>query len=402
MGMQRIFAYLTCLALVCVGRAFAAEPESPAKTDNQQNAKLVVQMNENRGSWTSDASPTKKGGQNLVYYSVGYYAEQWGMTVLGSNADTTYVNNDPARGDFNFAGSMDSTASIYYMRPSIVGVDVRAGLDLNVPTGHPTFSNDALGAMMLDGVSKDLNMATSFGRGLNVAPNIILSKPIGNSSFGLGLRYETMGEYDPTRDVPNDAYKPGDMIMVMGLMQYALSGQNLLLMDLVSTFSARDQQGGAEVFKKGNTYDFTLRYIKIGTSMRVTYVLSAGVQDKNKILGAGGGLTTEDRNTNNNRTEVFINTGYVLSNRLIINNILGYKKYNANGYSLGDQLYDAGYDKIYAGGGLNYTFSESSYVKLDMRVFQIKNGADTMEPSSAVYRGVNLDLGFVYLFGGKP
>lgn len=356
-------------------------------------------MNENRGSWTSDASPTKKGGQNLVYYSVGYYAEQWGVTVLGSQGDTTYINNDPARGDFNYAGSMDGIVSIYYVRPSLLGVDVRTGLDLNVPTGHPAFSNAALGAMMLDGVSKDLNMATSFGRGLNIAPNIILSKPIGNSSLGLGLRYETMGEYDPTSDVSNDSYKPGDMLMLMGLWQYAVSERDMLLMDLVSTFSGRDQQGGAEVFKKGNTYDCTLRYIKAGSSMRVTYVLSAGLQEKNKTLGAGGGLTTEDRNTNNNRIEAFINTGYVLSNRLMINNILGYKKYDANGYSFGEQLYDAGYGKIYAGGGVTCTFSQNSYVKFDIRTFQIWNGGDAMESSSSTYRGVNVDLGFYYSFG---
>lgn len=401
--MQRLAWCLICLMTAYGGMAFAEEPQEPAPAPaaDRQDAKLVVQMDENRGSWTSDASPKKKGGQNLVYYSIGYYATQWGATLLGSHSDITYINGDSSKGDFHHVGMMDSVVSVYYMRPSLLGMDVRVGLDLNVPTGYSSFSTSDLGAMMLDGVSKDLNLATSFGRGLNIAPNLILSKSFENSSAGLGLRYEVMGEYDPTSEVPNDNLKPGDMLMVMGLWQYAVSEKDMLMVDAVTTFSGRDQQGGGDVFKKGNTYDVTMRYVKAGSSLRVTYTLAMGLQDKNKILGAGGGLTTEDMNTNNNRIEAYINTGYAFSARLMLNNILGYKKYLANGYSYGDQLYDAGYDKIYAGGGLNFTFSESSYVKLDIRAFQIQNGADTLESSSAVYRGINVDLGCVYLFGGK-
>ena len=398
--MQRAWTCLICLAFVYGGSSFAAETQETAPAAERQEAKIVVQADENRGSWTSDASPKKKGGQNLAYYSVGYYAARWGVTVLGSFADTSYINNDSSKGDFSYTGIMDSTVSTYYMRPSLFGLDVRLGLDLNVPTGHPSFSSGDLGAMMLDGVSKDLNMATSFGRGLNFAPNLILSKTFDSSSVGLGLRYEVMGEYDPTTEVPSDNIKPGDMLMVMGLWQYAVTGKDMLIADLVGTFSGRDQQGGADVFKKGNTYDLTVRYVKAGTALRITYALAMGLQDKNKSVGAGGGLATEDLNTNNNRIEAFINTGYAFNNRLIVNNILGYKKYDANGYHPGDTLYDAGYDKIYAGGGMNYTFSESSYVKVDIRAFQIQNGADTMEPVSAIYQGVNIDLGFVYLFGG--
>ncbi len=396
--MRRAAACLVVLVSVFCGMSLAAEPQEPVQS--QQKSKVVVQMDENRGSWTSDTLPKKKGGQNLAYYSIGYYASQWGVTVLGSHGDTTYINSDSSKGDFHYAGMMDSIISAYYMRPSIFGMDVRLGLDLNVPTGHPSFSNRELKALMLDGVSKDLNMATSFGRGLNIAPNLILSKSFNNSSVGLGLRYEVMGEYDPTSEVSGDNLKPGDVLMVMGLWQYAVEDRGMLITDAIATFSGRDQQGGADVFKKGNTYDITVRYVKAGNALRITYALAVGLQDKNKTLGSGGGLATEDRNTNNNRVEVFINTGYIFNNRLAINNILGYKKYNANGYSFGDQLYDAGYDKIYAGGGVTYTFSGNSYVRLDIRSFQIRNGADTLEPTFAVYRGVNVDLGFVYVFGG--
>ncbi len=398
--MQRIWACLICLATAYGGMAFAAESQEPTSGADRQEPTLVVQMDENRGSWTSDASPQKKGGQNLVYYSIGYYASRWGVTVLGSHGDTAYINNDISKGDFHHNGMMDSIISAYYLRPSLLGLDVRFGLDLNVPTGRPSFNNGDLGAMMLDGVSKDLNLATSFGRGLNIAPNIILSRSFEHSSIGLGLRYEMMGEYDPTSEVPDDNLKPGDMVMLMGVWQYAISARDMLITDLVSTMSGRDQQGGAEVFKKGNTYDITVRYVKAGSSLRVTYAFAVGLQDKNKTLGTGGGLATEDRNTNNNRIEGFINTGYAFGNRMMLNNIFGYKKFDANGYSSGDQLYDAGYDKIYAGGGVTYTFSESSYVKLDVRAFQIYNGADAMEPSSTVYRGANIDIGFVYLLGG--
>lgn len=372
---------------------------APAFAADDGDGKLLLQMNENRGSWSANSSSKKEGGQNYLYFSAGYYTPNYGITALGAHGDTAYRYNSPAKNDFSLASFTDSTVSLYYLPAPVAGANIRLGADFNIPTGHARFSGRELASLMIDNVSKELNIFSSYGKGFNIAPNVALSAPYAKGSFGLGVRYELTGEYDPTSDVADDSYNPGNILMIFGSLQYNFTEAKSLYLDVSTTMVGKDTQGGAEVFKQGNAYSLTARYVTLEEKNRATYGLTYGWQENNQMYGAGG-LTTEDRNTNNNYYDLFINAAHHVDPSLALNGIAGYKSVKPNSYDEANALHDGGFGKIYFGGGATQYFSKQMYATFDLRFFQIWNANDALEPGGAVYRGINVDIGVVYAFGG--
>lgn len=378
-----------------VRAAHAGEQPEP------QPSQVIFQINENYGSWTSDANPKKEGGQNLAYLNFTYMTDSYGVTLLGSHSDTTYTYNDPSKTDFQLSTLMDSTLSTYYVPPKLLDLSVRLGVDFNLPTGHASFTNGELSSLMIDGVSKDLITMPSFGKGFNIAPNLIVSHPLGNSVLGLGVRYEVTGEYNPASEVSDKTYDPGDSLTVFGSMQYNITPHDQLVVDLSTMLSTRDKQGGMEVMKQGTAYNLGLRYVQTSDTIKMTYATTYGWQEKNQTYDAGG-MTTEDRNTNNNRYELLVTGAYIYSAEFMLNGTAGYKNTIANGWDSADPLYDAGYAKGYVGAGGTYAISNNKFVTFDLKGFQVWNGKDSLEPDAAIYRGFNVDIGFVYSWGAAP
>lgn len=379
----------------------SAAPPALAEEAPDQQPKYILQLNDSYGSWSGDASPKKEGGQNLVYYSLGYMGAEKGITLLGSYSSTNYKYNDPAKSDFALSTLMDTTVSTYYVPPKLFDLNIRLGLDFNQPTGHASFSNAELASLMIDGVSKDLIQVPSFGKGFNIAPNVVVGRAFQNSLLGIGLRYEITGEYNPTKDVANKAYDPGDTLTLFGSLQYNRTPMDQFFIDLSNTYATRDKQGGAEVMKQGTSYNLGLRYVQGFETVKMTYGAFYGWQDKNQTY-SGGGMTTEDRNSNNNRYELMVNGQYVYDPQLLLTGLFSYKNIIANGWQSTDPLYDAGYQKLTLGVGGTYALSNSVFFTVDVKGYQVWNGQDPMEPVAAVYKGVNIDLGFVYTWAPSP
>lgn len=370
-----------------------------ARADSPDDGKWQLLLSDNRGGYESSTTPAKRGGQNLLYSSIGYTSRDYGIALYASHGDTGY-NSPSATEDFRLSSLMDSTLSSYYMTPKMGAFALRLGLDLNLPTGHPTFTSSQLNAIMVDNVSKELLLMPSFGKGLNIAPNLVLVGDFGRTQAGLGARYELTGEYNPVSDVPNKIYDPGDMLTLFGSLQLPVAEKDALLFDLSAVLSTRDKQGGVEVFKQGTVYNFTARYLNTYEMATMVYSLTYGWQDKNQSY-AGGAITTEDRNTNNNRWEVLVSGTRLLSSSYLLNGLVGFKHVYANGYDSTDAMYDGGYQKVYFGGGPSYAASDKLTFLADIKLYQIWNRADSLEPQSAVYRGLNVNVGFLYSWGAS-
>ena len=387
--MRGSLGLLFSLLLVCNAFAETADDE----------AKMVFQLNENHGIWYNDSSPKIEGSQNYIYFSLAYRNPGYGVTLLGSHADTTYIYNGGRPNNFHLTTILDTTISGFYKFENIKGLGVRAGLDINLPTGTHGFSNKELSTLFLDRVTQDLNIVTSFGKGLDFAPNLVTTKALSKVTVGLGVRYEMQGEYDPTKDIAGDDYDPGDLLMLIGTGLYRPDEEgSILMVDIASVMSTRDRQGGKDVFKQGAVNSLEVRYIKKYELFRATYFASYSIQEKNQILSGGGGVTSEDRNSNSNLYQFFVNLSYPMSNRINVNGIVGYKMVMANGYSAGHTLYDGGYTKLNMGGGASFILSDRFFWTADMRFYQISNEADALEPATAAYNGINVDIGFVYTF----
>ncbi|MFQ5431451.1 MAG: hypothetical protein ACE5EN_02960 [Nitrospinota bacterium] len=384
--MRRVIG-LSLILFLAAGGSLAAAGEE----------KIVLQINENSSIWSGDDSPKKEGGQNLVYFSAAYLKKKYGVTFLGSYANTSYIYNGGQPADFSLSSLTDSTISGYYKFSGIKGFDIRAGLDLNLPTGKAGFTDSQFGALFTDNVVQELNVVNFFGGGLNIAPNVVATKSLANMTLGLGLRYELTGKYDPTTETPNDDYDPGDLLTFIGSGMLRPNNRSLIVADLRAAMSTRDRRGGEDFFKQGNVYNLNLRYVRKYDTFRATLFGSYGMQDKNQRTGATAGtLTTEDRNTNNNKYELYTHVFYNFTSKVGISGILGYKDVQSN--NAAGSLKDAGYDKIYLGGGGTFTISDVLFWTAELRLFQVNNGADAQEAQSTKYNGFNFDIGLVYTF----
>ncbi len=360
-------------------------------------SKLVIQMNNNYGQWTSGNDPKKEGQQNYSLMTFSFQKPRYGFHLITSYAMTKYAYNG-AKNDFDLSTPLDSTFSAYYKFNNVSGFDLRLGLDFNLPTGHASFTTSEINSLFIDNIAQDLNLATSFGKGLNIAPNLVVSRKLGNNVLGLGARMEFTGEYDLTLDTNDGKSDPGDTFQLFGSLQHLFSEEAMLFLDLSAVLSSRDRQDGADVFKQGNIYTISLRLVdKYTDRFRGTWAMNYGLQDKNQSLGTTG-ITTENRNSNNNSLEFFFNGGFNITGTSTLNAIIAYKKIYSNGYSYGDSLYDGGYIKYLGGLGLTYVFSKKFFIRADLRGAIMENEADVNESTKNTYKVINIGLGFVYTF----
>ena len=221
--MRRVIG-LGLALLISGGSSFAAA----------QGNKIVLQVNENSSIWSGDNSPKTEGGQHLVYFSAAYIKENYGVTLLGTYASTTYKNTGGQVNDFSLTSLTDSTLSGYY-KFSGAGLNIRAGLDLNLPTGNAGFTNTETNALFTDNVVQELNVVNFFGGGLDIAPNFVISKSLANMTLGFGMRYELTGKYDPTTETADDDYDPGDLLTFIGSGMLRPNDKSLIVADLRAT-----------------------------------------------------------------------------------------------------------------------------------------------------------------------
>src|SRR5262249_49068767 len=158
------------------------------------------------------------GKQILAPFGLWYDAPRWGASVRGSygtsqhqldgqpNAEITGFTDTTVGGDFRFTGA---------------ATEIRPGLDLDLPTGASRLKNSQLAAVQ----DQDLAALQRFGQGFDVNPTITAYRSFGGWGLGAGLGYLWTGEYDPTQNVPNDDYDPGDQLTVALLGDIILAEQ---------------------------------------------------------------------------------------------------------------------------------------------------------------------------------
>jgi hypothetical protein len=385
--------------MACVGISGAEEKSGSGATPSQPLPEpWIVSVSSNYGTWGAEKFGNS-GNQALGFAQLAYDVKTWGVVLTGKYAKTSYktvLNED----GFEVSTPTDTDISDHYSYTS-GDLTLIGGVDISLPTGKHGYSNSELGRILSESVIADLMSLTSYGQGLNVTPHLVIAENISkNFNVGIGFKYTVSGEYDATTEIANDNMKPGDRLSLLLNSVLTATPNDYIMLTLSYSHAATDKRQGQDVYRAGDTFSTDLKYIRKWSDAYTSVLgLIVSAQQKNEALNESLILSSENQNSNNNSCELTLNNNYRLSDKLSLTGILGYKYVFANGYSMGDALYDSGRWKAYAEPGMMWIFSHNLYASVKLRYSRLFDKKDAFEAEDNTYNIYNFDFGLVYNFG---
>lgn len=368
---------------------------------NAQEAKearpWLVTLSANHGVWES-SDTGGKGNQTVGLAQAAYETSNWGGAVTGNFAKTSYRINSAQSGNLDISTLTDTNVGGHY-NFKWDNYSLRAGLDLNLPTGKRGYTTSQMTKLIVDDINQDLMLVNTYGTGLNVGPYFLAAMQSDSLSVGAGAKYTFMGEYDPAPDTDGDNFDPGDRLMLMlNGMAKVREGDFVILTLIYNTFG-KDKSAGQDTFRSGDIFSVEARYVaKWEENFDTAIGALMSIQGKNESLSDGGSLKPETGNSNSNSFQIFVNNVYRYSDEFTFTGVAGYRQVAANGYSAGEGLYDAGRRKIYVEPGLAWHFTLDSFVTVKLRYSRVADKQDTFSPTDADYNVFNLDTAVVFGF----
>jgi hypothetical protein len=343
-------------------------------------------------AWSANQSSGQGDGYEfLVPLGIAFDTPIWGVSARGS-VGTTQHDLDAAP-SASITGFTDTTLSGYY-RWRVSGTEIRFGLDLDLPTGVSRIKTRDLPAIQ----DEDLVALQRFGEGFDVNPTVIVYRSFGDWGLGGGVGYLWTGEYDPTEDIANDDFNPGNELAVNLIGDVFLGDVWRLLGRVAYTHFSEDERGGFETFREGDELD-------IGASLEwrpEPWWAVVSVRDiyrfKADRLNAAGQLTEEPQNSRGNEIRGTVTVGYIIDDVWTVRGTMEVRYVAANDYASTDALYDGGRFKIAVGPGVTWTLSRTFAVDASVRWFYLDAERSPIFPLGASINGVHADMRVVYRF----
>ena len=344
-------------------------------------------------AWSAnDSSGQGKGYELLVPLGIFYDTPTWGLSARGS-VGTSQHDLDGAP-NASMTGFTDTTVSGYYRLRLASGTDVRFGLDMDLPTGVSRLKTKDLPAIQ----DEDLVALQRFGEGFDVNPTIIVYHNFGDWGLGGGIGYLFRGEYDPTEDIPNDDFDPGDELTVSFLGDVFLGDVWRLIGRASYTHFTTDERGGIETFRQGDEID-------IGVSLEwrpepwwAVLSLRDIYHFKADRINGTGEVSEEFRNSQGNEIRGGVTVGYIIDDAWTVRGMVDVRYVAANEYPSSDPLYDGGRFKIAVGPGVTWTLSRTFAVDASLRWFYLDAERSPIFPAGANINGVHADMRVTYRF----
>jgi hypothetical protein len=343
-------------------------------------------------AWSANGSSGQGNGyQFLVPLGIFYDTPTWGLSARGS-AGTSQHDLDAAP-SASMTGFTDTTVSGYY-RLRISGTDIRLGLDMDLPTGVSRLKTRDLPAVQ----DEDLVALQRFGEGFDVNPTVIVYHNFGDWGLGGGVGYLWTGEYDPTADIPNDDFNPGNELSASLLGDVFLGDVWRLIGRATYTHFTTDERGGLEIFREGDEID-------LGVSLEwrpEPWWAVVSVRDiyhfKADRFNASGQLDEESQNSRGNEIRGGVAVGYIIDDVWTVRGIMDVRYVAANDYATSDPLYDGGRFKIAVGPGVTWTLSRTFALDASVRWFYLDAERSPSFPAGATINGVHADMRVTYRF----
>jgi hypothetical protein len=157
-------------------------------------------------------------------------------------------------------GLTDATARVMYAQPTGEG-SVVFSARVNAPVGKQRLDEQALSTTRLISQNYYDFRVTSFSRGLSVSPQVTWAYPVTDRlAIGIGAGYQHQRGFRPRADM-DDPYVPGDGLGANGGVDYKVTENSALGLDVAFKRYRPDQLGGVRQFDAGSRIAGTLRYL---------------------------------------------------------------------------------------------------------------------------------------------
>jgi hypothetical protein len=335
-------------------------------------------------AWSGEG---QDGRQILAPFALGFQAPRWGVGLRGAygNAET-----DPGG---SVTGFVDTTLS-GHVRLTVKEIEIRLGLDLDLPTGVSRLKASQVAAF----ADEDLVALDRFGEGFDVNPTVLAYRGFGGAGVGVGVGYLRTGEYDPTRDTPGDDLDPGDEITV-AVLGDAYVGDVIRVIGRASyTAFTTDRQGGRQTFRQGDELDFRVSVEWRPEPWFAELTLRDLVRFKAERPDAGGGLGTEPRNSSGNDFRAALTAGYILTDAWTLQGTAAVRHVSANDYPSADPLHDGGRTKVAVGPAVVWSPTRTFAVDAGVAYFVLDARRSPIFPRGGTFHGVHAALQVTYRF----
>ena len=344
-------------------------------------------------AWSANGSSGQGNGYEvLVPLGIFYDTPTWGLAARGSVGSSQHDLD--AAPSASMTGFTDTTVSGYYRLRLSGGTDIRFGLDMDLPTGVSRLKTRDLPAIQ----DEDLVALQRFGEGFDVNPTVIVYHNFGDWGLGGGIGYLFAGEYDPTEDIPNDDFDPGDELSVSALGDVFLGDVWRLIGRATYTHFTTDERGGIEVFREGDEID-------LGVSLEwrpEPWWAVVSVRDiyhfKSDRINAAGQVAEESKNSLGNEIRAGVTVGYIIDDAWTVRGMVDFRYVAANDYASNNVLYDGGRFKIAVGPGVTWTLSRTFALDASVRWFYLDAERSPTFPLGATINGVHADMRVTYRF----
>ncbi|HEV8674422.1 MAG TPA: hypothetical protein VGX21_10280 [Methylomirabilota bacterium] len=372
---------LTAAAILLVG--IQAGAAGPAAADE-----WTVRTGVHADAWSGVG---QKGHQILAPTSLAFDTPAWGLSVRTAYGTS---ERDPATGPTgSITGFTDTTVSGYY-RLTVSRIELRAGLDLDLPTGVSRLRTSQIAAVQDD----DLVLLRRFGEGFDLNGSLSAYRNFGAFGLGLGVGYLRTGEYDPTSD-PNDDIDPGDELTVAALADvYATDTIRLILRAAYTYFTADERRGGVDALREGDEVDLLVTTEWRPEPWWVAVTLRGILRDKAERANAVGQLVPESRNSNGDEIRGRLTAGYILNDVWAVSGTVEVRHVAANDFPAGDPLHDGGRTKVAFGPSVAWTPTRTFGAEAAFRYFIMDVKQSPFFQTDGTIHGVHVDVRLTYRF----
>lgn len=157
-------------------------------------------------------------------------------------------------------GLTDASVTGTYAQPVGDGSVVFA-VQVNAPVGKQELSGEETSTSRLISENFYDFQITSFSRGLKVSPRITWAVPVGDRvALGIGAGYQHQRGYRPQENL-EDPYVPGDGLGANGGIDFQVTGQSALGLDVTYRRYRPDRVGESRRFDAGSRVAGTVRYL---------------------------------------------------------------------------------------------------------------------------------------------